>query len=84
MDDRNFEQIKTAITYMKNLDKVFTYTIPTSKQIEEMDAIRQAALDFATVVLRHSPASADQAVAIEKIREASYYANSAVILKGII
>lgn len=65
-----------------DLDNIFTYHAPTSEQIEQYQAIRDAAKSFAQVVVYNSPKSADQSVAIRKIREAVMIANAAIALEG--
>ena len=44
--------------------------------------IREAALQFAKVLIRHCPSSADRTFAIRKVREAVMTANAAVALNG--
>jgi hypothetical protein len=63
---------------VKDLDNWFTYHAPTPSQVERYAAIRDQAKAFAQVVLAMTPASADQTVAIRKIRESVMVANAAI------
>lgn len=65
-----------------NLEAIFTYHAPTEEQLPKYQAIRCAALEFAEVVVRNTPASADQTAAVRKIREAVMTANAAIALNG--
>ena len=66
------------------LRDVFTYHAPEPDQIPKYNAIRDAAYEFAKVVVANTPRCADQSVAIRCIREASMVANAAIALKGLI
>ena len=66
----------------EQLIDLFTYHAPAPDQIEHYQAIRTAALEFASVICEHTPASADQTVAIRKLREAVHIANAAIALEG--
>lgn len=63
-----------------DLDELFTYHPPTDKQRLQYSVLRDAAKEFAAVILRHTPACADQSAAIRKVREAIMTANAAVAL----
>lgn len=65
-----------------DLDNIFSYHAPTPEQIQQYQAIREAAKVFAQVVVDNSPRSADRSVAIRKIREAVMIANAAIALDG--
>lgn len=72
---------------MPNLDKaaindIFSYHAPESDQIPKYNAIREAAKEFAHVVIANTPASADQTAAIRLLRQAVMTANAAIALKG--
>lgn len=56
----------------------FTHHPPSGDQIECYKSIRDAGYLFADTILRSTPAGADQAAAIRKIREAVMTANAAV------
>lgn len=65
-----------------DLDNIFSYHAPTSEQVEQYQNIRDAAKEFAKVVIANSPICADQMVAIRKIREAVMTTNAAIALNG--
>lgn len=65
-----------------DLHNIFTYHEPTPKQLKQYQRVREAAKQFAKVVIENSPPSADQTVAIRKIREAAMIANAAITLDG--
>jgi hypothetical protein len=60
----------------------FTYHAPTDEQARHYAEIREAALEFATVLLTNTPPSPDQTAAIRKIREAVMTANAAIACEG--
>lgn len=61
-----------------DLDNWFRYHAPQDDQAERYEKIRAAGKVFAEAVLDLTPSSADQTVAIRKIREAVYSANAAI------
>jgi len=61
----------------------FTYHAPTPDQLPKYEAIRAAALVFAEVVVQNTPPSADQTVAIRKIREAALIANASIACERV-
>jgi len=65
-----------------DLHNWFTYHPPTEEQAGRYGEIREAAMDFALVILTNTPASADQTAAIRKIREAVMTANAAIACEG--
>lgn len=65
-----------------DLENWFTFHKVQEGQAEKYEAIRAAAKEFAKVVVRHTPASADQTTAIRKIREAVYTANGSIACSG--
>lgn len=65
-----------------DLDNWFTYHSPTPEQQTHYVAIREAAKAFAEVLVAHSPSSADQTVAIRKVREAVMVANQSIACGG--
>lgn len=68
---------------MIDLDHVFTYHPPTGPdQLAAYEQIRLAAKYFAGVIVKWTPASADQTAAIRKVREAAMTANAAIALGG--
>jgi hypothetical protein len=65
-----------------DIEHIFTYHAPTPEQIPRYEEIRAAAKLFALTILDNTPASADQTVAIRKVREAVFNANAAIALGG--
>jgi hypothetical protein len=65
-----------------DLTQFFTYHPPKGDQPERYNAIRDAALVFAKVVLANAPAGPDQTVAVRKLRECVMTANAAIALEG--
>jgi hypothetical protein len=65
-----------------HLEHWLQYHPPSMAQQAGYEAIRAAALVFATVVWEHTPFSADQSAAIRKIREAVMTANAAIACEG--
>lgn len=59
------------------LDNWFTHHPPGEEDIEAYQEIRDAAKTFAQVIVKNTPACADQTVAIRKIRETIFVANAA-------
>lgn len=60
----------------------FAYHPPQPEDIPKYNAIREAALDFAKVIEKNTPPSADQTAALRKIREAVMTANAAIACGG--
>lgn len=65
-----------------NLNHWFSYHSPTADQIPKYLAIREAGKKFAEAILENCPSSADQTVAIRKVRETVMVANQAIACKG--
>lgn len=65
-----------------DLENWFTYHAPTADQLPRYEAIRAAGKAFAAVILANAPSSADQTVAIRKVREAVMTANAAIACWG--
>ena len=65
-----------------DLEHLLTYHPPKPSQVAHYEAIRAAALRFAAVLLEHTPISADQAVAVRKLRECVMTANASIALEG--
>lgn len=66
----------------EQLENWFSYHRPEPDQPAKYEAIRDAARDFASVVIENTPASADQSAAIRKIREAVMTANASIACGG--
>ena len=64
------------------IEDLFSYHAPTLDQIPHYEAIRAAAKTFALVLVEHTPQSADQTVAIRKLRESVHIANASIALRG--
>lgn len=60
----------------------FTYHAPTGEQQVQYIAIREAALDFAKMIVANTPSGADQTAALRKVREAVMTANAAIACGG--
>ena len=65
-----------------DLDHIFTYHAPTPEKLEQYKKIRDAAKDFALVVLENTPPGADLSTCMRRIRETVMTANAAVALDG--
>lgn len=66
----------------EQLENWFTYHSPTAEQLPKYQAIREAGLNLAQVIVDNSPASADQTAAIRKVREACMTANQSIACGG--
>lgn len=66
----------------KDLDQWFCYHAPTPDQIPRYEELREAARQFAGVILRLTPECADQTAAIRKVRVAVMVANAAIACDG--
>ncbi len=67
---------------LDDLKNWFTYHAPNEAQLEHYHAIRDAAFDFAAVILAHTLSGADQTSALRKIREAVMTANASIACGG--
>lgn len=70
--------------HLGNVDDVFSYHAPSEVQKVQYEAIRSAAGELARVILRATPACADQQAALRKLRECVMTANASVALQGIV
>ena len=70
-----------ALTELDLVD-IFKYHPPDEEQILRLSAVREAAHEFAVVLLRETPTSPDQTFAIRLVRQAVMTANAAIALKG--
>lgn len=61
---------------------IFSYHSPSPDQLPKYEAIREAAKEFAKVLVANTPASADQTTAIRMLRECVMVANASVALGG--
>lgn len=65
-----------------DIDSWFSYHAPNEDQIVKYREIRQSAKMLAKIILDNSPVSADQTVAIRKLRECVMVANAAIACEG--
>jgi len=65
-----------------DLEHIFTYHKPTEEKLEQYQKIRDAAKEFALVVLENTPPGADTSTCIRRIREVVMTANAAIALDG--
>lgn len=65
-----------------DLDHIFTYHSPNQEQGESYAELRNEAKQFAEVLVRLVPPSADLSDAIRKLREVVMTANAGIALKG--
>jgi hypothetical protein len=73
-----------VMTQDEKLEEIFTYHAPTgAEQLAAYQAIREAALMFARVIVVNTPRCSDQSAAIRLLRESAMTANAAVALNGL-
>ena len=66
-----------------NLEETFKHHPPLNEQrVKDHHKIRQAALFLAVTIQQNCPDCPDQTIAINKVREAMMWANSAIALEG--
>lgn len=61
-----------------DLENLFSYHPPLDSQIPKYGHIRSVGKQFAEEILRLTPKSREQTIAINKIREAVMWANAAI------
>jgi hypothetical protein len=61
---------------------VFEHHSPNAEKLVHYEALHEGAKVFALVILKHAPASEDQAAALRLLREATMTACAAVALDG--
>ena len=66
----------------ETLDMWFTYHAPTLEHIEKYKAIREAARQFAQVILEHTNPGPDQSASFRQLRECVATANSSIAFNG--
>lgn len=64
------------------IDDCFLYHAPGAEQNDGIFEVNAAAREFAEVIFRNVPGSADRSAALRALREAKMWANSAIVLKG--
>lgn len=63
-------------------EDIFEYHQPTDKQVAAMVEVRKALKEAFITIIKFTPASADRATAIRKLREARMDCNAAIVLDG--
>lgn len=66
----------------ERLDNDFTYHAPKSGQPEIYETMRAAAKGLATFIVKQTPPSREQSLALTKIEEAVFWANAAIARHG--
>jgi hypothetical protein len=73
----------TVMLHQFDLDHIFTYHPPANaSEVRKYEILREAAKNFATVIVDMTPSGPDQSVAVRKVREAVMTANAAIALEG--
>jgi hypothetical protein len=65
-----------------DLERLFAYHPPTGDQPERYQRLRNAAKEFARVLLDVTPMGPDQSAALRHIREAAMTGNASIALEG--
>ena len=63
-----------------DIEEYFTYHAPNKDQIERYAVLRDAAKEFAKVLVEQTPESADQTYAMRLLRQAVMTANQSIAL----
>ena len=63
-----------------DLENIFCHHTPFGDQCDRYGQVRAAALEFAQLVTKITPGSAEQTLAIRKIQEAMFFANAAIAI----
>ena len=66
----------------EQLDNWFRYHAPVADQSTRYARIRDAAREFARVIVEHTPEGDDQTRAIQKLRESVMLANASIACHG--
>ncbi len=71
----------------QDIDRIFTYHPPWSTkmavkltEVDAYKALRNSGHDMASKILKLTPASAEQTLAIRKVQEAIFWANASIAL----
>jgi hypothetical protein len=62
----------------KYLDNAFTYHKPKNDQPARYEFLRNAAKDFAALILLHVPESRERSLALTRLEECSMWANAGI------
>jgi len=65
------------------LNNVFTYHAPMGTQQERYKAIRDTAKQFASLIMDFCPTSREKEISIEKLREATMWANASIAVNEV-
>lgn len=60
------------------LDNNYTYHAPDEDQAARYTIIRQTAKDFASLILRYTPESREQSLALTNLEQAVFWANASI------
>jgi hypothetical protein len=60
------------------IDKIFTYHSPKDDQPERYVTLRDTAKSLAYIIVKNTPPSREQSLAITHLEEAIFYANAAI------
>lgn len=63
-----------------DLDAIFTYHAPFGNQAERYAELRDMALSFAEEIVRMTPASREQSLAITSLQQTTMWANAAIAI----
>jgi len=74
------EEQTQSISYpvLERIKNDFTHHPPTAEQVVRYEMLRDAALEFATLVCKCSPASREQSLALTNIEQAIMWVNAAI------
>lgn len=62
----------------RDIENWFSYHSPTQEQVGRFEKLREAAKQFAYVIVECTPECADQAAALRQLRETVMSANAAI------
>lgn len=62
----------------QQLEKSFTYYAPKDNQPERYELLRDGAKELAYFIVRNTPPSREQSLAITHLEESIFYANAAI------
>lgn len=67
---------------IQDIEALFTYHQPTEEQVEYLQNVREAAMEFAKILYLNTPSCADRSAAIRHLRECVMTANAAIVLNS--
>lgn len=68
------------MTIIEKLKKIFTYHPPKNDQIERYGLIREKAYELALLITEKTPESKEQEIALNHLKTAIMWANSAIAI----